>query len=55
MLTHTGLRGPDDANNFGGGWAAHLAVLDARLAGRPVPNFWTLHAAAEAKAKAALA
>lgn len=55
VLTHTGLRGPDDAHNFGGGWAAHLAVLDARLAGRPVPNFWTLHAAAEAKAKAALA
>ena len=50
VLRHTGLNGPDDARNFGGGWLAHLAVLQARIAGRPVPDFWALHAASEAKA-----
>lgn len=54
ILTHTGLRGRDDAANFGGGWHAHLAVLDRRLRGEHVESFWALHAAAEAKAKAAL-
>jgi len=54
VLLHTGLRGPDDARNFGGGWTAHLAALEARVAGRPVPNFWALHAEAEARAKAAV-
>ncbi|THD37486.1 MAG: SRPBCC family protein [Sphingomonas sp.] len=53
-LTHSGLRGADDARNFGGGWGSHLAVLQRRLAGRPVENFWALHAEAEAQAKAAL-
>lgn len=55
VLRHTGLNGPDDARDFGGGWLAHLAVLQARLAGRPVPDFWALHAAAEEKAGAAVA
>lgn len=54
VLTHTGLRGADDAKNFGGGWASHLEVLGKRLAGEPVPNFWTLHGEAEAKVAAAL-
>jgi len=54
VLTHRGLRGPDDARNFGGGWGAHLDVLERRIAGRPVENFWTLHAEAEARATAAL-
>lgn len=54
VLTHDGLRGPDDARNFGGGWTAHLAALEARVAGRPVPNFWAIHAEAEARAKAAV-
>jgi len=53
-LTHAGLRGPADARNFGGGWAAHLAVLQKRLAGEPVPSFWALHAEAEARAAAAV-
>lgn len=54
VLTHSGLRGPDDARNFGGGWGAHLDVLERRLAGERVANFWELHAAAEARAKAAV-
>ncbi|WP_404335462.1 SRPBCC family protein [Sphingomonas sp. MMS12-HWE2-04] len=53
-LTHAGLRGPGDAKNFGGGWGAHLAVLQKRLAGEPVANFWALHAESEARAAAAV-
>ena len=53
-LTHTGLRGADDARNFGGGWGSHLDALQRRLAGEPIPNFWALHAAAEQRAKNAL-
>ena len=53
-LTHSGLRGPDDARNFGGGWGAHLEVLEKRLRGEHIVNFWDLHAAAEARAAAAL-
>lgn len=53
-LTHAGLRGPDDARNFGGGWGSHLAVLEKRLAGEHVASFWALHAEAEQRAAAAL-
>ena len=54
-LTHTGIRTPADAANFGGGWGSHLDVLVARLKGERVENFWDLHAAAQARANAALA
>jgi len=54
-LVHSGLRGADDARNFGGGWRAHLEVLQRRLAGQGVPDFWAIHRDAEARAKAALA
>lgn len=54
VLTHEGLRGRDDAVNFGGGWHSHLAALEARVAGRGVPDFWTLHARAEERVEAAL-
>ncbi len=47
VLTHTGLRGRDDAMNFGGGWHAHLAALARRIKGDAVPDFWALHAQAE--------
>lgn len=53
-LTHTGLRGHEDAVNFGGGWHAHLAVLQRRLGGQAVESFWALHDRAEAAAQAAL-
>lgn len=55
VLHHTGLRGPSDAKNFGGGWGSHLAVLEARLKGEHVENFWAIHAEKEAIAAAALA
>ena len=38
-LTHSGLRGADDARNFGGGWGAHLDVLQRRLAGERCARF----------------
>lgn len=53
-LTHAGLRGPDDARNFGGGWGSHLAVLERRLEGKHIASFWALHAQAEAAAAKAL-
>jgi uncharacterized protein YndB with AHSA1/START domain len=53
-LTHAGLRGPDDARNFGGGWGSHLAVLERRLEGKHIASFWALHAQAEAAAARAL-
>jgi len=48
VLTHSGLRGRGDAENFGSGWHAHLAALARRIRGDGVPNFWALHAEAEA-------
>lgn len=53
-LVHSGIKNAGQAANFGGGWASHLAVLEARLEGRGVPDFWAIHQAAEGRAKAAL-
>ena len=47
VLTHAGLRGRDDAVNFGAGWHSHLAVLERRIRGEAVPDFWALHRQAE--------
>jgi uncharacterized protein YndB with AHSA1/START domain len=54
VLTHSGLRGADDARNFGGGWGSHLAVLQIQIAGGKVADFWALHRQSEADAAAAL-
>lgn len=54
VLTHTKLRGRDDALDFGGGWYSHLAVLERRIVGLAVPNYWGLHSQAEAVVKQAL-
>ena len=54
VLTHAGLRGRDDAANFGGGWHSHLPVLERRIRGEAVPDFWALHAQAEERVKKAL-
>lgn len=43
VLTHTGLRGRDDAVNFGAGWHSHLAVLERRIRGDAVPDVRALH------------
>lgn len=43
VLTHSGITDPSGFRDFGGGWTSHLAVLQEKLAGRSVKNFWTLH------------
>jgi uncharacterized protein YndB with AHSA1/START domain len=43
VLTHSGIVSPVGAQDFGSGWNSHLTVLEERLAGRGVKNFWALH------------
>lgn len=54
-LVHSRISTREQALNYGGGWTSHLAVLEARLAGRPVPDFWALHKACGDKVAAELA
>ena len=44
VLTHGGIESGTGAQDFGTGWNSHLTVLEERLAGRGVANFWALHA-----------
>lgn len=44
VLIHSGIASPVGAQDFGSGWNSHLTVLQERLAGRSVKNFWALHA-----------
>ncbi|HEV8408848.1 MAG TPA: SRPBCC domain-containing protein [Sphingomicrobium sp.] len=44
VLTHSGIADPSGFRDFGGGWTSHLAVLQEKLAGGSVKNFWALHA-----------
>lgn len=44
VLTHSGIVSATGAQDFGGGWTSHLAVLEEKLAGRGVKDFWALHA-----------
>ncbi|RYY47046.1 MAG: ATPase, partial [Sphingomonadales bacterium] len=53
-LTHSGIPNRDGAISFGGGWGSHLDVLERRLRGEHIANFWALHAEAEDRAKAAI-
>jgi len=48
VLTHTGITGRESLVSFAGGWESHLSVLQGRLSGAPVRNFWTLHRRVEA-------
>lgn len=43
LLTHSGIQSGTGAQDFGSGWNSHLAVLQEKLAGRSVANFWALH------------
>jgi uncharacterized protein YndB with AHSA1/START domain len=53
VLTHSGITSPTGFQDFGGGWNSHLTVLQEKLAGRGVRDFWALHAQSrEAVAKA---
>jgi uncharacterized protein YndB with AHSA1/START domain len=44
VLTHSGIVSGTGAQDFGSGWNSHLAVLQTKLAGGSIPNFWALHA-----------
>ena len=44
VLTHSGITSPSGFQDFGAGWNSHVSVLEERLAGRGVRNFWELHA-----------
>lgn len=53
VLTHSGIQSGTGAQDFGSGWTSHLTVLQEKLAGRSVRDFWALHAQSrEAVAKA---
>jgi len=54
VLTHRGIESPVGAQDFGSGWNSHLTVLQARLAGDRVPNFWALHARSREEVQQAL-
>jgi uncharacterized protein YndB with AHSA1/START domain len=43
VLTHSGIVSGSGSQDFGSGWNSHLTVLEERLAGRSVRNFWELH------------
>ena len=51
VFTHTGISGPPAMADFGGGWLSHFAVLQARLAGGVVRDFWAIHLKLVAAAK----
>ena len=44
VVTHSGIQSPTGAQDFGSGWNSHLLVLQEKLAGRTVRDFWALHA-----------
>ena len=44
VLIHSGIVSGTGAQDFGSGWNSHLTVLQERLAGRGVRDFWALHA-----------
>jgi len=44
VLTHSGIQSPTGAQDFGSGWNSHLTVLQEKLTGRSVADFWALHA-----------
>jgi len=54
VLTHSGIQSPTGDRDFGSGWNSHLTVLQEKLAGRSVPNFWALHDQSVEAVKAAL-
>jgi uncharacterized protein YndB with AHSA1/START domain len=48
VLTHSGIGGPAEYGLFGSGWLTHLAVLQARIAGGAIRDFWALFRQSEA-------
>ena len=54
VLTHSGIESPSGFQDFGSGWNSHLTVLEERLAGRSVKDFWALHMQSRDAVKTAL-
>ena len=54
VLTHSDITSPVGAQDFGSGWNSHLTVLEERLAGRGVRDFWALHAQSREAVRKAL-
>lgn len=54
VLTHSDITSPAGFQDFGGGWTSHLAVLQEKLAGRSVKDFWALHARSRDEVRKAL-
>ena len=54
VLTHRDIVSGTGAQDFGSGWNSHLTVLEERLAGRGVKNFWALHAQSKQAVRKAL-
>lgn len=54
VLTHSKITSPSGFQDFGGGWNSHLTVLEERLAGRGISNFWELHARSREEVRKAL-
>lgn len=54
-LVHSKIASAEAAANYAGGWTSHLAVLEAKLNGGGVANFWALHKENEAKVAKELA
>lgn len=54
VLTHSGITTDTGFAGFGSGWNSHMTVLQEKLAGRSVRNFWELHAQSSAAVRNAL-
>lgn len=54
VVTHSGITTDTGFQGFGGGWNSHMAVLQERLAGRSVRDFWALHAQSNEAVRRAL-
>jgi uncharacterized protein YndB with AHSA1/START domain len=54
VLTHSGIVSGTGAQDFGSGWTSHLTVLQEKLAGRRVRNFWAVHAQSREAVRKAL-
>lgn len=55
VLTHRGITSASGSLDFGSGWNSHMTVLQERLSGRTVRNFWALHASSRTAVAKALA
>jgi uncharacterized protein YndB with AHSA1/START domain len=55
VLTHSGIVSGTGAQDFGSGWNSHVTVLQEKLAGRSIRNFWELHARSREDVATALA